>query len=149
MKHGKRKAYLGVAQFGSVLEWGSRGRRFESSHPDVERLAIAGRFFIIILIFRFPAAMLRVMLSLPVDSAHKRVQKKPLKSSRFRGSLLFDQNLVPHSGQNLGLWPSAGLKPQFTHFSSSGLAEPQLGQNLVVLVLPQVQFQLPSAAGCW
>ena len=26
--------YLGVAQFGSVLEWGSRGRRFESSHPD-------------------------------------------------------------------------------------------------------------------
>ncbi len=26
--------YLGVAQFGSVLEWGSRGRRFKSSHPD-------------------------------------------------------------------------------------------------------------------
>ena len=26
--------YLGVAQFGSVLEWGSRGRKFESSHPD-------------------------------------------------------------------------------------------------------------------
>lgn len=26
--------FLGVAQFGSVLEWGSRGRRFESSHPD-------------------------------------------------------------------------------------------------------------------
>ena len=26
--------WLGVAQFGSVLEWGSRGRRFESSHPD-------------------------------------------------------------------------------------------------------------------
>ena len=25
---------LGVAQFGSVLEWGSRGRKFESSHPD-------------------------------------------------------------------------------------------------------------------
>ncbi len=25
---------LGVAQFGSVLEWGSRGRRFESYHPD-------------------------------------------------------------------------------------------------------------------
>ena len=23
-----------MAQFGSVLEWGSRGRRFESSHPD-------------------------------------------------------------------------------------------------------------------
>jgi hypothetical protein len=28
---GKR---LGVAQFGSVLEWGSRGRKFKSSHPD-------------------------------------------------------------------------------------------------------------------
>ena len=26
--------YLGVAQFGSVLEWGSRGRKFKSSHPD-------------------------------------------------------------------------------------------------------------------
>ena len=30
----KRTEYLGVAQFGSVLEWGSRGRKFESSHPD-------------------------------------------------------------------------------------------------------------------
>ena len=26
--------YLGVAQLGSVLEWGSRGREFESLHPD-------------------------------------------------------------------------------------------------------------------
>ena len=35
--------YLGVAQFGSVLEWGSRGRRFESSHPDFpESLRIKG-----------------------------------------------------------------------------------------------------------
>ena len=25
---------LGVAQFGSVLEWGSRGREFESRHSD-------------------------------------------------------------------------------------------------------------------
>ena len=32
--------YLGVAQFGSVLEWGSRGRRFESSHPDHQRTPI-------------------------------------------------------------------------------------------------------------
>ena len=30
--------WLGVAQFGSVLEWGSRGRRFKSSHPDEENL---------------------------------------------------------------------------------------------------------------
>ena len=34
---GKQTEYLGVAQFGSVLEWGSRGRRFESSHPDHEK----------------------------------------------------------------------------------------------------------------
>ena len=26
--------YLGVAQFGSVLEWGSRGREFDSRHSD-------------------------------------------------------------------------------------------------------------------
>ena len=25
---------LGVAQFGSALEWGSRGRKFKSSHSD-------------------------------------------------------------------------------------------------------------------
>ena len=29
-----KQSYLGVAQFGSVLEWGSRGRKFKSSHPD-------------------------------------------------------------------------------------------------------------------
>ena len=27
-------SYLGVAQFGSALEWGSRGRKFKSSHSD-------------------------------------------------------------------------------------------------------------------
>ncbi len=26
--------YPGVAQFGSALEWGSRGRRFDSCHSD-------------------------------------------------------------------------------------------------------------------
>ena len=26
--------FLGVAQLGSVLEWGSRGREFKSHHPD-------------------------------------------------------------------------------------------------------------------
>ena len=30
--------YLGVAQLGSVLEWGSRGREFESLHPDRKTL---------------------------------------------------------------------------------------------------------------
>ncbi len=28
---------LGVAQFGSVLEWGSRGRKFDSCHPDQKK----------------------------------------------------------------------------------------------------------------
>ncbi len=41
-RHGENETpittgYLGVAQFGSVLEWGSRGRKFESSHPDHEK----------------------------------------------------------------------------------------------------------------
>ena len=42
---------LGVAQFGSVLEWGSRGRRFESSHPDQlkkpENTVFSGFFFLV------------------------------------------------------------------------------------------------------
>ena len=37
--------FLGVAQFGSVLEWGSRGRRFESSHPDFEECLQHSFFF--------------------------------------------------------------------------------------------------------
>ena len=30
----KRSVFPGVAQFGSALEWGSRGRRFDSCHSD-------------------------------------------------------------------------------------------------------------------
>ena len=30
-------ANLGVAQFGSVLEWGSRGREFKSPHSDQQK----------------------------------------------------------------------------------------------------------------
>ena len=32
--YNNRVANLGVAQFGSVLEWGSRGREFKSPHSD-------------------------------------------------------------------------------------------------------------------
>ena len=32
----------GVAQFGSALEWGSRGRRFDSSHSDQMNRKIPG-----------------------------------------------------------------------------------------------------------
>jgi hypothetical protein len=35
---------LGVAQFGSALEWGSRGRRFKSSHPDQKNKVTTGLF---------------------------------------------------------------------------------------------------------
>ena len=41
------KYYLGVAQFGSVLEWGSRGRRFESSHPDAGSDETSDPFFVL------------------------------------------------------------------------------------------------------
>ena len=34
-----------VAQPGSVLAWGARGRWFESSHPDQKPFSFAGRFF--------------------------------------------------------------------------------------------------------
>ncbi len=27
----------GVAQLASALAWGARGRKFESSHPDIEK----------------------------------------------------------------------------------------------------------------
>ena len=33
---------LGVAQLGSVLEWGSRGREFKSHHPDQRGVLLSG-----------------------------------------------------------------------------------------------------------
>jgi hypothetical protein len=35
------KIYLGVAQFGSALPWGGRGRWFKSSHSDQYRTVIS------------------------------------------------------------------------------------------------------------
>ena len=37
-----------MAQFGSVLEWGSRGRKFESSHPDIEAIEKSLLFFVLL-----------------------------------------------------------------------------------------------------
>jgi hypothetical protein len=38
LKTGKRSGInRGVAQLASVLAWGARGRKFESSHPDLEK----------------------------------------------------------------------------------------------------------------
>ena len=45
----RKRAYLGVAQFGSALEWGSRGRKFKSSHSDQKhqfRRRLSAEFFI-------------------------------------------------------------------------------------------------------
>ena len=36
---------LGVAQLGSALEWGSRGRKFKSSHPDHAGTQLKAVFF--------------------------------------------------------------------------------------------------------
>ena len=53
--------YLGVAQFGSVLEWGSRGRRFESSHPDHKALSESLRAFMIYKSLYFPETAKEVL----------------------------------------------------------------------------------------
>ena len=39
--------YRGVAQFGSALEWGSRGRKFDSCHSDHKKgtCCFASAFF--------------------------------------------------------------------------------------------------------
>ena len=36
--------YRGVAQFGSALEWGSRGRKFDSCHSDQKKKGILTPF---------------------------------------------------------------------------------------------------------
>lgn len=43
----RRKTNPGVAKFGIALEWGSRGRWFESSHSDQKILPKFGRIFYI------------------------------------------------------------------------------------------------------
>ena len=40
----RNRIFPGVAQFGSALEWGSRGRRFDSCHSDHEKSFIFGLF---------------------------------------------------------------------------------------------------------
>ena len=49
--------YLGVAQLGSVLEWGSRGREFKSLHPDqnVGRFILPTFFYAIFHLDIYPA----------------------------------------------------------------------------------------------
>ena len=48
ISYNSRVAYLGVAQFGSVLEWGSRGREFKSPHSDHKKIvSFSDAFFFI------------------------------------------------------------------------------------------------------
>ena len=42
------RAYPGVAQFGSALEWGSRGREFDSRHSDQGRVLMGFSLFFFI-----------------------------------------------------------------------------------------------------
>ena len=39
-------SYPGVAQFGSALEWGSRGREFDSRHSDQKTSSTGLVFFV-------------------------------------------------------------------------------------------------------
>ena len=39
-KFERKTKYPGVAKFGIALEWGSRGRWFESSHSDHEKTVL-------------------------------------------------------------------------------------------------------------
>ena len=43
LSFGARKANPGVAKFGIALEWGSRGRRFDSCHSD-QKVPITQQF---------------------------------------------------------------------------------------------------------
>ena len=40
-------SYPGVAQFGSALEWGSRGREFDSRHSDQKTSSVELVFFVV------------------------------------------------------------------------------------------------------
>ena len=40
-------SYPGVAQFGSALEWGSRGREFDSRHSDQKTSSTGLVFFVV------------------------------------------------------------------------------------------------------
>ena len=53
-----KQSYLGVAQFGSVLEWGSRGRKFKSSHPDQKTAHSKYGLFFMLFLMLYPATAL-------------------------------------------------------------------------------------------
>ena len=44
-------SYPGVAQFGSALEWGSRGREFDSRHSDQKTSSTGLVFFLLSFVF--------------------------------------------------------------------------------------------------
>ena len=51
--------YPGVAQLGSALEWGSRGRRFNSCHSDHPKVKTRLKIFSLVLTSFFSGTIIR------------------------------------------------------------------------------------------
>ena len=89
-----------MAQFGSALEWGSRGRRFKSSYPDQrrrkaysERKSDKVPTFFYFIKFYFRLIVFKEL------SIKYRLKRGPRKTARFLGlfsrlRLLFPKNLT-------------------------------------------------------
>ena len=72
---------LGVAQLGSALEWGSRGRKFESSHPDHEKSVEIGIFNAFILF-------------LDIAFSKKHTKKHTTWSKSLQKALIVERNAI-------------------------------------------------------
>ena len=83
-----------VAQPGSALAWGARGRWFESSHPDRRSGAAVGRFaFFLVGIQRGPVFHSAAVGMAAVRSTGVRAQGHRLLIHRHRGT---ENTEVPH-----------------------------------------------------
>ena len=71
---------LGVAQFGSVLEWGSRGRRFKSFHPDQNR---NGTSFEVPFLFLFEERFYPSVTAVPCRGSRGECRRKAGKMIRW------------------------------------------------------------------
>lgn len=89
-----RECRLGVAQLGSVLEWGSRGRRFKSSHPDqLESLVTRSHKALAIITSHFPAITIRSVILI----------KKKISIPYHSDKQIFSHSYAP---QTLAAWKS-------------------------------------------
>ena len=97
-----------MAQFGSVLEWGSRGRRFESSHPDHERTS---KLYVFDVFLIFHTLSLQERRSEGIKSAFCGVVLIPSSPVHFPF-----KRVLP--GANFMSSDSAAAKKEFLHFQS-------------------------------